>query len=154
MLTHGTPRIYDIPVVRLHSESLFNRFPLRQVENRDKFKLSVKHIVTYGVGAIQLIHNDGRGAGFGAHATDRMLTETGNAFSSDEAYEMLSVGYDSRDYDASITLLKHHLIGDKIQMIMNSPSSLVKKPEYAIALKNHRLDVENWIFLDDDRGSE
>ncbi len=154
MLTHGNPRIYDIPVVRLHSESLFNRFPLRQVENRDKLKLSVKHIVTYGVGAIQLIHNDGRGAGFGAHATDRMLTETGYSLSSDEAYRKLSVGYDSRDYDASITLLKHHLLGDKIQMVMNSPSSLVKKPEYAIALKDHRLDVESWIFLDDDREAE
>jgi 3,4-dihydroxy 2-butanone 4-phosphate synthase / GTP cyclohydrolase II len=150
MLTHGKPRIYDLPVVRLHSESLFNRFPLRTVENRDKFKQCVKHIVTYGVGAIQLIYNDGRGAGFGAHATDRMMTETGLALSSDEAYRKLGVGYDSRDYDASITLLKHHIPNEKIQMVMNSPSSLVKKPEYAMALKEHRLDVEKWIFLDED----
>jgi 3,4-dihydroxy 2-butanone 4-phosphate synthase / GTP cyclohydrolase II len=150
MLTHGKPRIYDLPVVRLHSESLFNRFPLRTVENRDKFKQSVKHIVTYGVGAIQLIYNDGRGAGFGAHATDLMMTETGVALSSDEAYRRLGVGYDSRDYDASITLLRHHIPNEKIQMVMNSPSSLVKKPEYAMALKDHRLDVEKWIFLDDD----
>lgn len=154
MLTHGTPRIYDIPVVRLHSESLFNRFPLRAVENRDKFKQAVKHIVTYGVGAIQLIHNDGRGAGFGAYATDLMLTETGHALSSDEAYRKLGTTYDSRDYDASIILLKHHLKGDKIQMIMNSPSSLVMKPEYAAALKDHRLDVEKWIFLDDESVGE
>jgi 3,4-dihydroxy 2-butanone 4-phosphate synthase/GTP cyclohydrolase II len=150
MLTHGKPRSYDLPVVRLHSESLFNRFPLRTVENRDKFKQSVKHIVTYGVGAIQLIYNDGRGAGFGAHATDLMMTETGVALSSDEAYRKLGVGYDSRDYDASITLLRHHIPNEKIQMVMNSPSSLVKKPEYAMALKEHRLDVEKWIFLDDE----
>ena len=150
MLTHGRPRPHDLPIVRLHSESLFNRFPLRTVENRDKFKQSVKHIVTYGVGAIQLIHNDGRGAGFGAHATDRMMTESGLALSSDEAYRKLGVGYDSRDYDASIILLKHHLPNERIQMIMNSPSSLVKKPEYACALKEHRIDVEKWIFLDDE----
>lgn len=149
MLTHGQPRPNDLPVVRLHSESLFNRFPLRTVENRDKYKQSVKHIVTYGVGAIQLIYNDGRGAGFGAHATDSMLTEEGLARSSDEAYQMLGVGYDSRDYDASLTLLRHHIPDGKIQMVMNSPSSLVKKPEYAAALQDHRLDVAKWIFLDE-----
>ena len=154
VLTHGKPHIYDIPVVRLQSESLFNRFPLRTVENRDKFKQSVKHIVTYGVGAIQLIHNDGRGAGFGAYATDLMLGEAGHALSSDEAYRKIGVGYDSRDYDASMVLLRHHIPNEKIQMVMNSPSSLVKKPEYAEALKAHRIDVEKWIFLDEDTVGE
>jgi 3,4-dihydroxy 2-butanone 4-phosphate synthase/GTP cyclohydrolase II len=154
ILTHGRARIYDIPVVRLHSESLFNRFPLRQVENRDKFKQSVKHIVQYGVGVIQLIYNDGRGAGFGAYATDLMLSEAGLALSSDEAYKRIGVGYDSRDYEASIMLLKQHVPNEKIQMIMNSPSSLVKKPEYALALRHHKLDVENWIFLDDENPAD
>ncbi|GAB5562021.1 MAG: hypothetical protein SynsKO_36680 [Synoicihabitans sp.] len=150
ILTHGTPKIYDIPVVRLHSESLFNRFPLRTTENRNKFKQSVKHIVSYGVGAIQLIYNDGRGAGFGAYATDLMMTETGASFSTDEAYRKIGVDYDSRDYEASIKLLKQHLQNEKIQMVMNSPASLVKKPEYSLALQQHGIDVEHWIFLDDD----
>ena len=149
VLTHGTPQIYDLPVVRLHSESLFNRFPLRTVENRDKMKLSVKHIVTYGVGAMLLLHNDGRGAGFGAYATDRMMTDSNQALSSDEAYRKLGVGYDSRDYDSSIVLLRHHIPNEKIQMVMNSPASLVKKPEYAEALNRHKIDVEKWIFLED-----
>ncbi len=150
ILTHGTPRLYDIPVVRLHSESLFNRFPLRTVENRDKFKQSVKHIIHYGVGVIQLIYNDGRGAGFGAFATDLMLTQSGKALSSDEAYKRIGVNYDSRDYEASVALLKTHVPHGKIQMIMNSPSSLVKKTEYAQALQKQHLDVEKWIFLDED----
>ncbi len=149
VLTHGKPEIYDLPVVRLHSESLFNRFPLRTVENRDKMKLSVKHIVTYGVGAMLLLHNDGRGAGFGAYATDRMMTGSNQALSSDEAYRKLGVGYDSRDYDSSIALLRHHIPNEKIQMVMNSPASLVKKPEYAEALNRHKIDVEKWIFLED-----
>ncbi|HEY0968604.1 MAG TPA: GTP cyclohydrolase [Opitutaceae bacterium] len=154
VLTHGTPRIYDIPVVRLHSESLFNRFPLRTVENRDKMKMSVKHIVTYGVGAMLLVYNDGRGAGFGAYATDLMMGESGHALSTDEAYRKIGINYDSRDYDASILLLKHHVPNEKIQMVMNSPSSLVKKPEYAEALKKHRIDVERWIFIDDENIAE
>jgi len=150
ILTHGNARIYDVPVVRLHSESLFNRFPLRHPENRDKFKQSVKHIINYGVGAIQLIHNDGRGAGFGAYATDLMLSEKGLALSTDEAYRQIGVDYDSRDYEASISLLKQHIPNEKIQMVMNSPSSLVRKPEYSIALQKHRIDVVSWIFLDDE----
>ncbi|MBP8256412.1 MAG: GTP cyclohydrolase [Opitutaceae bacterium] len=149
VLTHGQAKPADIPVVRLQSESLFNRFPLRSVDNRDKYKASVKHIVTYGVGAIQLIHNDGRGAGFGAHAIDLMMAETAEVASSDEAYRKLGVDYDSRDYDAALRLLRHHIPNEKIQMIMNSPGSLVKKPEYAQALNVQRLDVEKWIFLDD-----
>ncbi|WP_221028884.1 GTP cyclohydrolase [Actomonas aquatica] len=150
ILTHGNARSYDIPVVRLHSESLFNRFPLRQLGNRDKLKQSVKHIVQYGVGVIQLIYNDGRGAGFGAYATDLMLTQSSQALSSEEAYKRLGVHYDSRDYDASMVLLKQHVPNNTIQMVMNSPSSLVKKTEYAQALQRHHLDVERWIFLDDE----
>lgn len=148
VLTHGHPRPSDIPVVRVHSDSLFNRFPLRTTENRTKLMQSVKHIVTYGSGAMLLLHNDGRGAGFGAHATDAMMTDTGQARSSDDAYRQLGVDYDSRDYDASIVLLKHHVPNEKIQMVMNSPDSLVKKPEYAEALNRHRIDVDRWIFLD------
>ncbi|MFM8360618.1 MAG: hypothetical protein ACKOET_18870, partial [Verrucomicrobiota bacterium] len=96
VLTHGRAKIYDLPVVRLHSESLFNRFPLTNMDNRDKFKRSVRHIVHYGVGAITLLYFDGRGAGFWAHATDRMLTEGAEALSSDEAYRKLGVGFSIR----------------------------------------------------------
>ena len=149
VLTYGKPKIYDLPILRLQSESLFNRLPLANMDNRDKFKRSLREIVHYGVGAICLLYFDGRGAGFGAHATDRMLTERGVAFSSDEAYKKLGVGYDSRDYDACFQLLRHHVPNARVQMIMNSPSSLVKKTEYAAALNKHGLEVEKWIFLDD-----
>ncbi len=149
LLTHGCPRTSDVPVVRLHSESLFNRFPLRAVENQDKFRQAVKHIVAYGAGAVLLLYNDGRGAGFGAYATDRMLMETGRAPSTDEAYRQLGVEFDSRDYGASVLLLKQHLPGGKIQMVINSPDSLAIKTEFAEALKKHQIDVEKWIFLED-----
>jgi 3,4-dihydroxy 2-butanone 4-phosphate synthase/GTP cyclohydrolase II len=149
VLTHGHPRPHDIPVVRLQSESLFNRFPLRSVDNRDRFKRAVKYIVTYGVGCVLLLYYDGRGAGFGAYATDLMLVEKVLAASSDDAYRRIGVGYDSRDYDASMRLLKHHIPSGRIQMVMNSPESLVKKKEYAEALNAHGIDVEKWIFLDE-----
>jgi 3,4-dihydroxy 2-butanone 4-phosphate synthase / GTP cyclohydrolase II len=78
------------------------------------------------------------------------MTENGQALSSNEAYRKLGIDYDSRDYDASFVLLKHHIPNEKIQMVMNSPGSLVRKPEYAEALNRQKFDVEKWIFLDDD----
>lgn len=154
VLTYGAPRLYDVPVVRVQSESLFNRFPLRNMDNRDKFKKSVQHIVHYGVGAILLLYFDGRGAGFGAHATDRMMTERGLTISSDESYRKMGVVYDSRDYDACMMLLRHHIPNEKIQMVMNSPTSLVRKKEYASALNHHSIDVRKWIFLDEESVAE
>lgn len=149
VLTYGRPLLYDVPVVRIQSESLFNRFPLLNVDNRVKFERALQNIVHYGVGGIFLLYYDGRGAGFGAYATDRMMTEQGQSFTSDEAYRRLGVGYDSRDYDAIMRLIRHHYPSGKIQMVMNSPSSLVKKKEYAAALNAHQIDVAKWIFLDD-----
>jgi len=149
VLTYGKPVLYDVPIVRLQSESLLNRLPLVSMDNRNKFKRSVQNIVHYGVGAVFLLYFDGRGAGFGAYATDRMLTEQKAAFSSDEAYRRIGVGYDSRDYDSIMRLVKHHFPSGKIQMVMNSPASLVKKKEYATALNDHGIDVHKWPFLDE-----
>jgi 3,4-dihydroxy 2-butanone 4-phosphate synthase/GTP cyclohydrolase II len=154
VLTYGNPKPGEAPVVRLQSESLFNRFPLESTDNRDKFEKSVHHIVRYGSGAIILLYYDGRGAGFGAFATDRMLTEGGHTATSDESYKQLGVVYDSRDYDACMMLLQHHLTPHRIQMVMNSPDSLVRKKEYAAALNNHHIDVEKWIFLDESSVAE
>ncbi len=149
VLTYGKPMLHDVAVLRIQSESLFNRLPLVSMDNRVKFKKSVQQIVHYGVGAVFLLYFDGRGAGFGAHATDRMLTEQGLSFSSDESYRKLGVGYDSRDYDSIMRLVRHHYPSGKIQMVMNSPTSLVRKKEYAEALNAHGIEVHKWIFLDD-----
>ncbi|MGJ3243099.1 MAG: GTP cyclohydrolase [Opitutales bacterium] len=151
VLTHNQPKIYDTPVVRIQSESLTNRFPVKDMDNRDKYKKAISHIVRYGVGVIILMYDDGRGAGFGAMAADRMLTETNRSFSSDESYRKLGVSYDSRDYMAALTLLRQHLASRHIQMIMNSPSSLVRKREYAEALDDNQIEVDRWIFLEKDK---
>ncbi|MFH1499253.1 MAG: GTP cyclohydrolase [Verrucomicrobiota bacterium] len=154
VLVHGKPEANPVPVVRLHSDSLFNRFPLCTTASRDKLQQSVKHIVEHGHGLLLLLHNDGRGAGFGAFATDQMMTQRGEAGSTDEAYKKIGVGYDSRDYDASMLLLRQHLAHGRIHMVMNSPESLVRKPEYAEALHRHGIDVEQWIFLGAGRDEE
>ena len=148
VLAYGEPKEELVPVVRLHSRSLFNSFPLENVDNRDRYKKAAMHIIENGYGMLILLDNDGRGAGFGAHASDNMLRESGVSPSTDESYRLLGVDYESRDYDAGITLLRHHLVGNSVQMVMNSPDSIVRKTEYATALHAHHIRVQRWIFLE------
>lgn len=151
VLTHGAMQDDDAPVVRIQSESILNRFPLRNIDNKEKYIRALQEIIEYGAGAIILVYHDGRGAGFGAYAVDRMMIEAGRSDSSKESYEKIGVGYDRRDYDGLFTVLLNHVPSRRIQMVMNSPSSLVLKPIYAQALNRHNLEVVNWIFLE---GSE
>lgn len=151
ILTYGNPGKNDVPVVRIQSEALFNRFPLVDTSSRDKYKGAVKEIMHYGAGAILLLYSDGRGAGFGAHAQDLMLTQQGHSSSTTESYQHLGVNYDLRDYEAAIGLLRKHLPGNKVQMVMNSPSSLVRKTAYTEALNKMDINVEHWIFLEDQK---
>jgi 3,4-dihydroxy 2-butanone 4-phosphate synthase/GTP cyclohydrolase II len=159
VLTHGESKkatakangkAESAPLVRVHSESIFDRFPMTDVENRDKLKQSAKMIVRNGTGLIVLLYNDGRGAGFGAHATDRMFRERRVTKSTDETYAQLGVPYDSRDYEATMLLVAHHVRTKRIQMIMNNPHSLVLKQEYAMALHRQGLQIERWIFLEEE----
>ncbi len=148
ILTHGRTESYDVPVVRIQSESIFDRFPIIADDNKAKYREAVRHIVAHGVGVIALVYQDGRGAGFGAMAMDRMMLEQGQSYSSAESYAKLGIGFDQRDYDGIFAVLKLHLPGARIRMIMNSPNSLVSKIEYAASIVRNGLDVVDWIFLD------
>ncbi len=149
VLTYGDAQPNDIPVVRIQSESLFNRFPLVDTYNRDKYKAAIKEIMNYGVGIILLLYTDGRGAGFGAHAQDIMLTQQGYSANTAESYNFLGINYDLRDYQAAMTILTKHLQHNTVQMVMNSPSSLVKKTAYTQVLNEMDIKVERWIFLEE-----
>ncbi len=150
VLTYGKAQEDDIPIVRIHSEALFNRFPLVDPSNKEKYKSTIKEILNYGVGVIVHLYSDGRGAGLGAYAQDMMFTQQGFSASTMESYLKLGISYDLRDYEAAMILLKEHLPTNKVQMVMNSPSSLVKKTEYTESLNKTGIDVDHWIFLEEE----
>ena len=129
-------------------ESLLNRFPLRDRTYRDRFKKSVKLIVQYGVGVLVLLPDGSRGAGFGTYALNRMLLEKTVGSTISEARKMFGVNYDAHDCDGAISLLKIHCPEKKIQLIMNSPSSILRNTEYITALNKHAFDVKKWLFLE------
>lgn len=148
VLMHGSERYERTPVVRIHSDSIFDRFPLRDVSNRDKLKQSARMIVENGYGMIVLLHDDGRGAGFGAHATDLMYRNARLSETSEETYQLLGVDYDLRDYESAMQLICHHLPDRRLEMIMSSLEGLVKKHEILLALKKFEIKVERWHFLE------
>jgi len=148
VLTHGQPKPYETPIVRIQSESILDRFPVSHDDNQVKYQRAIQHIVEYGSGAVVLVYQDGRGAGFGAYAVDRMMLERGESMNTSQSYDKLGIPFDQRDYGCLFEVLKSHLPGSKIQMVMNSPNSLVTKSEYAHALHQSGLNVENWIFLE------
>lgn len=148
VLTHGNPRPYDNPIVRVQSESILNRFPVKVDDNKAKYNRAIQHIVRYGSGAVVLVYQDGRGAGFGAFSIDRMLLEQHQSLDTRESYRKLGIPFDQRDYECVFQVLKSHLPSLNIQMVMNSPNSLVQKNEYAQALHRSGLNVVDWIFLE------
>lgn len=148
VLTHGNAQPYESPIVRVQSESILNRFPVRFDDNKAKYNRAIQHIVRYGSGAVVLVYQDGRGAGFGAFAIDRMLIEKRITTNTKESYEKLNIPFDQRDYECVFQVLKSHLPSRNIQMVMNSPNSLIQKNEYAQALNQSGLNVTDWIFLE------
>ncbi|WP_269542896.1 hypothetical protein [Cerasicoccus fimbriatus] len=148
VLTHGNPKTYESPIVRIQSESILNRFPVKVDDNKEKYNRAIQHIVRYGSGAVVLVYQDGRGAGFGAFAIDRMLMEQNLSRGTRDSYRKLGIPFDQRDYEVVFQVLKSHLPSLNIQMVMNSPNSLVQKNEYAQALHRSGLNVVNWIFLE------
>ncbi|MGA0369438.1 MAG: GTP cyclohydrolase [Kiritimatiellia bacterium] len=148
VLTHGNPKSYERPIVRIQSESILDRFPVKVDENKAKYQRAIQHIVRYSSGAVVLVYQDGRGAGFGAYAIDRMMLERGQSIDTWQSYAKLGIRFDQRDYGCLFQVLKSHLPSNNIQMVMNSPNSLVTKSEYAQALNQSGLNVENWIFLE------
>jgi len=123
LLAYGKPRPGDAPLVRLHSESIFDRFPLRAAPNRDKIKRATELIIAHGSGMLLLLQDDARTTALGAPPP--------------------------QDYAAPLHLLKHHLSGTKIQLILSSPGALARNPAYAAALKTHSLKVTRYHYLNE-----
>jgi len=87
-----------VPLVRIHSESIFNRFPLTNRKYTNRYKSSVETIVKNGAGLIILLYNDGKGSGLGRFVLDKLsITKTD-----------LGITTDARDYNGALLLLKNH----------------------------------------------
>lgn len=120
------------PIVRIHSESLFNRFPLNKRPYKERYKESLRKIIRHGRGYIVLLYKDGRGAGLGSFVLNQISENS------------TGIKYDTRDYDGALKLLSSYLKG-YTPIILTGDSS-----RYIIedACRELKIEVKEWIKFD------
>ena len=116
------------PLVRIHSESIFNRFPLKHPKYRLKYQTAVSKIVEYGYGYIFLMYHDGRGASL-----------ANLCLNMEKKYNLV----DNRDYRPILDLIEKH-IPEKHIHILHSGSSRILLED---TLKLDKFTVESWIHI-------
>ena len=124
------------PLVRFHSESVFNRFPLVKSGYKDRYRQSVRAIVEHGWGLVTLFFHDGRGRGLGGVLVDGAVK---------------GVVSDTRDFAAACWVLQRHLRGaSSVRVLASAPH-----PAISGALQQFGVDVAEWVVVGDpshDRG--
>lgn len=165
VLTYGNLEKHT-PHVRVHSESIFNRFPLKERTYSKKYEESIESIVTNDSGAIVLLYHDGKGAGLGHyvlnHTTDQLKTGTPHELRDFDAVSfLLSQHIPKKNLKilysgSSKTMLQKSLTRDGFNIldwIVRSPKNIAKghnliaqriedAPNYLIAMKNKKIEID------------
>jgi len=122
-----------IPLVRIHSESIFSRFPLKNDYYKNIYQKSIEEIVKNGHGFVCLFYQDGRGHGLGTYVLDQIS-------------EMNGVTYDARDYHGISQLLRHHLTGDTVNLLITG----FKNDEIIKQFNKLDIKISNLTFVGND----
>jgi 3,4-dihydroxy 2-butanone 4-phosphate synthase/GTP cyclohydrolase II len=131
ILEYGNTR--NNPIVRIHSESLLNRFPLVQQDNKKKYKQSINLIIGHGSGIIVLFYEDGRGSGFGGFVLSRNKETT-----------ITGIQKDSRDYRGVSHLLKEYINPDKIILLYSCISSQeISRKQF----EKVNINIDKYIYI-------
>lgn len=120
------------PVVRIHSESIFNRFPMTDRTYKRRYKKALEYIIKNGCGMIVILYNDGRGSGLG----NFVLNNT--PFNEQQK----NMQIDRRDYQGAISLMKTFLSQEPTIDILHGLTSK-EFLEKELALQN--IKVSNWF---------
>ncbi|CAE7787972.1 unnamed protein product, partial [Symbiodinium sp. KB8] len=126
----------SVPLVRFHSESVFNRFPLLDRSYKKRYQQSILRIVEHGWGLVTLFFHDGRGRGLGGVLVDG---------------QRKGVVADTRDFKAASWVLQRHLRGATAVKVLASGQHAT----IAAALRQYSVEVKEWVFVGDaelDRG--
>jgi len=86
------------PLVRFSSESTMNRFPMKELIYKNRYKQSLEKIYEHGHGYIIFYFKDGQGSGLAGY----LLNQTTDK-------QKVGLEEDRRDHKAFAALLKHHL---------------------------------------------
>lgn len=119
-----------IPLVRIHSESIFDRFPLKEQKYKNRYKFSIQKIIENGKGYLLLFYRDGRGSGLGYHLINHKTSGVKN---------------DMRDYHAACQILKSNIKNVEFNMLYTDFSKFNIK----FIFSYYKFKVKNWICIND-----
>ncbi len=131
--------VNTVPIIRIHSESIFNRFPLKVQKYKDRYTESLLKVVENDSGYIVLLYNDGRGAGLG------------NLLLNMDKSNPMGIESDVRDYDACLMLLKT-LMEEANQKSAKMMYSNFSRQKIQKAIDNVCVNITNWIPISDNKG--
>jgi len=100
------------PIVRIHSESILDRFPVLDRENREKYKKSLQIMISHGSGMIIHFYDDGRGSGFGGVVLNKKYGRG-----------LTGIRMDGRDYRGISHLIKEFVNPEKVILLYSSEIS-------------------------------
>lgn len=147
VLTYGSNEADEAALVRLHPETLFGRFPLREGGAGEAYGAAVKEIVAHGTGVIHLIHDDGRGGGFGTQASVAMRVQSGWDPSPPAAAAALGAEPGPRDLDGALRLLRHHVPSGRVHVLLTPAEAPWCDGALGEGLRAHGFTVTGWKTL-------
>ena len=118
-------------IVRIHSESIFNRFPLKEPTNKIIYQRALEQIIINGAGKLILFYQDGRGFGLGNFIINNNTDNKNKK--------------DCRDYEAVSILLEEILGKNKLISLCYSCD---KSRELSIkAILDKQLSIKKTIYI-------
>ncbi len=131
----------NIPIVRIHSESIFNRFPIIDKKYKQIYEKSIQMILRHGCGMIVLFYNDGRGSGFGNYILQKSINNK----------SIVGIKNENRDYDAVSKLLFNILVNKKIILIYTCKYSReISRKE----IEMNNIEICKYIYMDQNKHSK
>ena len=123
----------QIPVVRIHSEFIFNRFPLQDDTYKSKYSTAIYECVKNGGGIIVVANHNGHDYNVGNYIIDQ----------ENEGFEKTGITK-KRNLLPVTLLLKHHLKGRKVKMFYSDGSRL----EIEASFEKGGIEVDEWECID------
>tara|TARA_B110000902_G_C14277447_1_gene575423 strand:+ start:100 stop:2277 length:2178 start_codon:yes stop_codon:yes gene_type:complete len=122
-----------VPVVRIHSEFIFNRFPLKNNSYKNKYSIAVYECVKNGGGIIIVANHNGHDFNIGNYIIDPKK----------EGFEKTGITK-KRNLLPVTLLLKHHIKNRKIKMFYSDGS----RSELESSLNKSNIIVDEWVCID------
>jgi 3,4-dihydroxy 2-butanone 4-phosphate synthase/GTP cyclohydrolase II len=119
-----------IPIVRVRSESLMDRFPLTHREYHSRYKRVLQSIVRNGSGLIVQLYQDGRGAGFGYYLINQIVSNPKD----------IGFNVDQRDFQGAAGII-NHILNQRQIIVMSGTTS---KEHLKKALDEYNIPVYEW----------